>query len=282
LYLRVLVLALLLLLPGLSSSCANVAFNRAYQEVIEREVDDYRHQGSAEDLRRDAEAYLANAGFVTARSEAAVVETEWRAAGEGTRQRVRIELAPLPDGMSARAYMVWEDLSTQEFAAHSLERRADFERELHERLVSDASKRGEPAGFVYEGSAQDIWAEVTRLAFDLPEALTFVDPSPPIDSVAVSGWSIAEEQGERSRLEVRLHRHASNSYSVEVHERVERAIGERKWQTRADQRDRNLELELIRHRDPQRGQQIETQAKEAGDAAFYEAVDRGAFACQCG
>jgi len=276
--LRLLVCALLLVLPAVASSCANVAYNRAYQEAIEREVDDYRHQGSVEDLHRDVEAYLANNGYVAAPGTSpTVVESEWRAVDASSRRRLRVELIYNPEGLIAQVFEVWEEMSPQRFVADSLDRRADFEHELHGRLLADAGEPGDGAEPVYPRSADEIWAEVTRLAFD--QSRMFVDPVPPIDSVAVSDWT--ESEGRRSRLEVRLRRRATNQYSVEVQERVERAVGERRWQPRSDQRDLRLELELIRLRDPLRAQQIETEAQEAGDSAYLRALDRGAIACHC-
>lgn len=277
LHLRLLVFAML----ALVLSCANAAYNHAYREVIDREIDDYRHQGSIEDLHRDIAAYLAGTGYVPAPGSLAQVETEWRPLGPDGRQRIRVELGQHPAGLLARLFVVTQHLTPQQYAAHSFERRPDFELQLHEQLVPDASKRGDPANFVYERPVQEIWDEATRLAFNLPETRTFHEPSPPVDAVAVSDWTESATGEERNRLELRLHRHATGKYSIEAHERVERATGERSWQATSDERDRTLELELIRSRDPLRVQKIEADAQAAGSAAFQDAVDHGAIACQC-
>ncbi|MFV8751328.1 hypothetical protein ACNOYE_12355 [Nannocystaceae bacterium ST9] len=282
LHLRLLVFALLALVLTFEGSCANAAYNRAYKDVIEREVDGYRHPGSLEELRRDTEAYLASLGYVPTPSSLATVETEWRTLDEDSRRRVHVDIARHPAGLLARVFVTQQDLTPQQYAAHSLEPRPDFERELHERLIPDASKRGDPAGFVYERPAQEIWDEATRLAFNLPETRSFHEPGPPIDAVAVSDWTEFEATHERSRLELRLHRHATGRYSIEANERVERATGERTWKSTSDERDIDLELGLIRHRDPLRVEKIEADAKAAGSEAFQEAIDHGAFACYCG
>lgn len=277
LHLRLFVFAML----AFVLSCANAAYNHAYREAIDREIDGYRHQGRVDQLHRDIESYLASAGYVPVAGSLATVETDWRAKGSEARQRIRVELGQHPDGLLARLFLVTEHLTPQQYTAHSLERQADFERELHEQLVPDPSKRGDPTTFLYERPAQEIWDAATRLAFMRPATHSFSDSTPPIDAVAVSQWREYVDEGERTRLELRLHSHGTGKYSIEANERVERASGERAWQAISDERDRTLELELIRSRDPLAVQKIETDAQAAGSAAYQDAIDHGAIACQC-
>jgi hypothetical protein len=277
LHLRLFMFAML----GLLLSCANAAYSRAYHEALEREVDGYRYQGSLQDLHRDIATYLSSTGYVPVVGSLATVETEWRPDAFEGRERIRVELGRHPDGLLARVFVVVEHLSPQQYTAHSLERETEFERELHELLVPDVTKRGDPATFVYERPAQEIWDEATRLAFNRPATHSFQYSAPPVDAVAVSEWREFADEGERTRLEIRLRKQVAGKYVVEASERVERASGERTWQAISDERDRTRELELIRSRDPLHVQKIETEAQAAGSAAYNEAIDNGAIACQC-
>lgn len=278
LHLRLLAFALL----GVVLGCANAAFNHAYREVIEREVDGYRHQGSVDELRRDSEAYLATLDYVPAPARTRTkVETEWRSIDFGTRRSVRVEFGQHPKGLLARVFVVQQELSPPRWSGASHERAREFERALHEQLIRDPAKRGEPDGFVYELDVEALWEAATREAFMGPGSYSFGLGTPPIDAVASSEWHEDAEQSERKRLEIRIHRHAAKRYSIEAHERVERAVGEREWQTISDARDIDLELGLMRHRDPLGVEKIEHEAQTAGDAAYRDAIDHGAIACQC-
>ncbi len=283
-YLRLLGFVLLTLLVLLvESSCANVEYSKAYHEVKDRELDSYRHQGPADALRRDLESFLSNAGYVPGPGSAGGVETQWRARDDDQREKIRAVLDEHDDGISVRLFSVTETQSPRTYAPHQHERRADLERKLLERLSPDEAVRigesGSAAGFVYDLPADEIWAKIKAIAWPEPESWTFTDASAPVDAVAVTEWR--ESDGERKRLETRLIGHESRKYSVEIHERIERAVGERSWRPTSDERDRKLELELIDYRDPAKAKQIETDARAAGDAAFNEAMDRGAIGCSC-
>ncbi len=281
--LRWLVFLLLAVFPG--CTCANAEYRKAYAEVVDREVNAYRHQGDEDALRADVAGFMVDQGYVPTPARGAKLESEWRVQGD-VRDRLRATFIPARGGLTIHVHVEDQALSPPKWAPVSNERRPDLERAVLQAVDPEQAEALEPGvgtkGLTLTAPPAEIWEAMMHAA--LEESHVGYGYDPILDVNTPSMWKEDFDAGERRRLEVRLARAGAEGHSLVIRERVEKIVGERKWLPGRDERSQDLELALISHRDPVEGERIVREADQAGQKAFDEAVDNGALvapSCHC-
>jgi hypothetical protein len=265
---------------GMHCMCANWEYSRAYEAHVAQEVDAYRHAGTPAEVVTGVIGLLSDRGYVVQDPGVVeTIETEWKGNGAEHRDRYRVTLSTSAEGIMVRATTIAEALSPQDWAPERRTPAAELERallvavrpELAE-TMSDAELRTHG----YTTAPSVLWDALQRAA---AEAGTGFDSyEPPIDAVAVTPW-LSERAESRWRYEARFDREGGNQTRVTIDRAVEKAVGERTWVPQGETRDLQLERALIERRDPERAASIEQVASDKAQAAFDEALSRGAPAC---
>nr|MCH9686173.1 hypothetical protein [Deltaproteobacteria bacterium] len=142
----------------------------------------------------------------------------------------------------------------------------------------EALGAGAVSDYIYDVAPAVLWAAATEELSQHGAWMSRNDA--PVDVTASTGWVVYEgEEPSRVRHDVRIVPVATHRHRLEVHRTVEHGEGPRRWETESERRDYDVELTLIRHRDPAAASAIEAEAQAEGQAAFERAVDAGAVSC---
>ena len=272
---------LLCALLGLHCTCADHEYSRVYHESVLREVQSYRHPGTLEEVAADVARLLGEDGYVVEPpANAALVETDWKAIGGEQRNRWSVALSSTPDGVLVYATMSIEMLSPQSWEPETKMPAFDVQRALllavRPELVEGRSD-ADVDSFEHTTAAPVLWDALQRVTAEI--GTYYVTYDPPIDATAVTEWIVSEPDARRWRLEARFERREGNRTRVHVERAVEKAVGERSWQSQGETRELSLERALIERRDPERAAVIERFAREQAQGAFDDAIARGAVSC---
>lgn len=198
------------------------------------------------------------------------------------REKLVATQTPATGGFSVTVSRVGEELSPQRWEAVDRVRRPDLELALAQSVDPEGTKAltvDTVASHRYAIAPGELWDKLEEVTLERGFMMEGFDP--PIDAVATSIWVEDEDRGQRSRFEVRFARHGEQ-LGVEIGERREKAVGQRVWTASRDERDLNLELGLVRHRDPSHAGKVEVHAEQAGQQAYDDAIARGApRGCSC-
>jgi hypothetical protein len=270
----------LLVLPGLSCTCANAVYDRAYAGAIQQDCDAYRHAGGITAVRDDAIELVSAQGFAVdpAASSTAKLQTSWREEHD-TRTRIIVELDEDSAGTRARATRSEETLSPPRYEPADREPAPEIAADVVRRLVPTAAegrRDEEIAGHVFELPARVLAEEAARVLADRGELVEFHAEGEPMHTT----WRDTVDRSARTRFEVHVVEIDATHRRLDAHVERERMIpGSRKWQPGPSRRDLELELALVDRRDPTAAAAIRSRAETEARAAYDAAIERGAPSC---
>lgn len=279
---RIAAIGALLIAPLANCTCAGAQRQHAYQAHLQSELDAYAHAGPRETVAEDARGLLVDRGFdLSPWDGRAAATTDWRPAGDASRERYRVEATAQGGGTAIRYLRERQDRDMPRWTRDARTRDAQLEHEILGRIHPTRAEhvKIEDAGtFVYDVATPLLWEETRAALQERGEMFESYDP--PVDVTTTTLWVVHDgDDPSRTRHDVELVSEGAGRHRLVVHRTIERGAGPRRWITVEEHRDWDAELDLVRRRDPTAAGTIEADAERKGQEAFDAALERGAPSC---